>query len=115
MFLIQTFTRSQARRRGSQASRRPRWFRLVLASVLNVGYGDYIRGPRWLVEMLAPTTVAFAVPIYRRRSLILRHWILLTIGIVRRQRDLHGLLLVPVGLANVLAAPLLAPILACLH
>jgi putative effector of murein hydrolase len=54
---------------------------LALAAGLNVGYGDYIRGPRWLVELLAPATVAFAVPIYRRRALVIRHWLLLAVGI----------------------------------
>ncbi len=55
---------------------------LLLAAGLNVGYVDYIRGPRWLVELLAPATVAVAVPIYQRRALIRRHWFLLTVGVV---------------------------------
>lgn len=55
---------------------------LAAAAALHVRYADYIRGPRLLVALLAPSTVAFAVPIYRRRALILRHWGLLTLGVL---------------------------------
>ena len=54
---------------------------LLTAVLLKVSYGEYLQGPRLLVELLAPATIAFAVPIYRRRALIARHWLLLAIGI----------------------------------
>ena len=37
---------------------------MVAALALHESYGDYIRGTGWLVGMLGPATVAFAVPIY---------------------------------------------------
>ncbi|BDU71851.1 LrgB family protein [Mesoterricola silvestris] len=55
---------------------------LGVALLLHVGYGDYIRGPRLLVGLLAPATIAFAVPIYRCRALIARHWLLLLVGVL---------------------------------
>lgn len=55
---------------------------LVVVASLHVHYADYIHGTHWLVALLAPATVAFAVPIYEQRRLILRHWPLLAIGIV---------------------------------
>lgn len=50
---------------------------LVLGAVLvalGVAYPRYRDGAGWLVTMLGPTTVAFAVPIYRERALLRRHW-----------------------------------------
>ena len=47
---------------------------MVAASSLHVSYGQYIRGTGWLVDLLGPATVAFAVPIYEQRALIRRHW-----------------------------------------
>lgn len=55
---------------------------LVIVASLHVRYGEYIRGTHWLVTLLAPATVAFAVPIYEQRAVILRHWPLLAVGIV---------------------------------
>lgn len=44
---------------------------LVAALALgHVRYDDYLRGGRWLVALLGPTTVAFAVPLYRHRALV---------------------------------------------
>ena len=55
---------------------------LGFAALMGERYADYIRGTHWLVAMLAPTTVAFAVPIYRQRALILRQWRVVTLGVV---------------------------------
>jgi predicted murein hydrolase (TIGR00659 family) len=55
---------------------------LALALLLRVDYTTYFAGPRWLVTMLGPTTVAFAIPIYRQRDLIRRHWKTLAVGTV---------------------------------
>lgn len=72
--------------------RRPRWWTapllltpvllIALALAVHEGYGDYIRGTHWLMFMLGPTTVAFALPIYEQRALIRRHWPILCIGVV---------------------------------
>lgn len=55
---------------------------LMLALLLRVDYATYFAGPRWLVAMLGPTTVAFAIPIHRQRELIRRHWKTLAIGTI---------------------------------
>ncbi len=70
----------------------PRWYLsplavtpallLALALFLHTGYGDYIRGTHWIVMMLGPATVAFAIPIYEQRNTIRRHWPVLVIGVV---------------------------------
>lgn len=43
-------------------------------------YGEYLSGTHWLVVLLGPATVAFAVPIHQNRLLIRRHWRLLLLG-----------------------------------
>jgi predicted murein hydrolase (TIGR00659 family) len=68
----------------------PRWWStpvtmaplLLIATVLllHVSYRDYIRGTGWLVALLGPATVAFAIPIYEQRALICRHWPVLLAG-----------------------------------
>lgn len=54
---------------------------LALALLLNERYRDYIRGTHWLISMLGPVTVAFAIPIYERRHLVKRHWPALAVGV----------------------------------
>ncbi|MCK1441494.1 MULTISPECIES: LrgB family protein [unclassified Bradyrhizobium] len=70
----------------------PRWWLmpltitpvLIAAAVLSLhaSYHDYIRGTKWLVLLLGPATVAFAIPIYEQRGLIRRHWPVLLVGIL---------------------------------
>jgi len=70
----------------------PRWWLMPLAvtpvlvaiAVLSfhASYNDYIRGTRWLVVLLGPVTVAFAVPIYEQRALIRRQWPVLLVGML---------------------------------
>ena len=55
---------------------------MIAALTLNVSYRDYIRGTHWLVALLGPATVAFAVPIYEQRALIRRRWPMLLAGMV---------------------------------
>jgi predicted murein hydrolase (TIGR00659 family) len=54
----------------------------LLALALHTGYREYIRGTHWLIGMLGPVTVAFALPIYEQRALIRRHWPVLTAGVL---------------------------------
>lgn len=49
---------------------------------LHASYSDYIGGTRWLMLLLGPATVAFAVPIYQQRHLIRRHWPVMLVSIV---------------------------------
>jgi predicted murein hydrolase (TIGR00659 family) len=57
---------------------------LLIATVwlLHTSYADYIRGTHWLVALLGPSTVAFAIPIYEQRALIRNHWPVLLVGVV---------------------------------
>lgn len=53
---------------------------IILILVSHASYREYLRGTHWLVALLGPATVAFAVPIYEQRALIRRHWPVLAIG-----------------------------------
>ena len=53
-----------------------------LTVALHTGYRDYMRGGQWLLLLLGPATVAFAVPIYEQRALIRRYWATLALGVV---------------------------------
>lgn len=63
---------------------------LVLAPLLLIGlslalresYADYIHVTHWLVTMLGPVTVAFAIPIYEQRATIRRFWPALALGVL---------------------------------
>jgi len=50
--------------------------------VFHVSYREYSQGTHWLVVLLGPATVAFAVPIFEQRALIRRHWLLLVLGVL---------------------------------
>lgn len=73
-------------------ARLPRWWTspllatwtvcTLLLLTFRVSYQEYFSGGHWLVLLLGPATVAFAVPIYEQRILIKRHWIILLLGIV---------------------------------
>lgn len=55
---------------------------ILLVVALHASYRDYIRGAGWLLAMLGPVTVAFAVPIWEQRALIRRYWPVLLAGMV---------------------------------
>lgn len=59
----------------------PTTLALVLLA-LGTGYQDYAHGAGWLVTLLGPATVAFAVPIYEQRAEIRRFWPVLAVGMV---------------------------------
>ncbi|QEX25178.1 murein hydrolase effector protein LrgB [Hypericibacter adhaerens] len=54
---------------------------IVIVLALHAGYRDYSRATHWLMALLGPATVAFALPIYEQRALIRRHWPVLLIGV----------------------------------
>ncbi|MCX8998944.1 LrgB family protein [Rhizobiaceae bacterium BDR2-2] len=54
---------------------------IVAALTLHTGYADYIRSTHWLMLLLGPATVAFAIPIYEQRDLIRRTWPVLVFGV----------------------------------
>jgi len=53
----------------------------VVVLVAHIPYPVYFQDTRWLMWLLGPATVAFAVPIYEYRELMKRHWISLTVGV----------------------------------
>lgn len=55
---------------------------LAAVLLLHTSYPTYIRGTGWLLSLLGPVTVAFAVPIYQQRAVIRRHWPVLLAGAV---------------------------------
>jgi predicted murein hydrolase (TIGR00659 family) len=54
----------------------------ALALALHADYQRYLQGTRWLLVLLGPATVAFALPIYEQRQLIRQHWGILVIGVL---------------------------------
>jgi predicted murein hydrolase (TIGR00659 family) len=54
---------------------------IAIAVILNASYQDYMRDTHWLLALLGPATVAFAVPIYEQRALIKRYWPILLAGV----------------------------------
>ncbi|WGF86816.1 LrgB family protein [Marinivivus vitaminiproducens] len=55
---------------------------IAAAWTLHTGYREYIQGTHWLMTLLGPVTVAFAIPIYQQRTLIVRHWPVLLAGVI---------------------------------
>lgn len=55
---------------------------LAVAVPLNTAYAEYSRDTHWLMSVLGPVTVAFAVPIWQQRALLARHWPALTLGML---------------------------------
>ena len=55
---------------------------LAVAIPLHTAYAEYARNTHWLMGVLGPVTVAFAVPIWQQRALLARHWPALLIGMV---------------------------------
>ena len=55
---------------------------LAIAVPLNTAYAEYSRDTHWLMSVLGPVTVAFAVPIWQQRALLARHWPALTLGML---------------------------------
>lgn len=55
---------------------------VVMLVVTRVSYQDYIGETHWLLWLLGPSTIAFAVPVYENMAIIRRHWISLTAGVI---------------------------------
>jgi putative effector of murein hydrolase len=55
---------------------------IVITVASHTSYSVYINGTHWLIAALGPATVAFAVPIYRQRAVIRRHWLVLAAGVL---------------------------------
>ncbi|MDZ7279727.1 LrgB family protein [Pantoea eucrina] len=58
---------------------------VVLVGLLlltHVSWQDYIAESHWLIWLLGPATLAFAVPVYENLALIKRHWLSLSLGVI---------------------------------
>lgn len=55
---------------------------VALLMVTHISWQDYIAENHWLLWLLGPATLAFAVPVYENMALIKRHWLSLTAGVV---------------------------------
>ncbi|UZE28238.1 LrgB family protein [Pseudomonas asplenii] len=55
---------------------------LAVAIPLHTAYAEYSRDTHWLILVLGPATVAFAVPIWQQRGLMVRHWPALLLGML---------------------------------
>lgn len=54
----------------------------LLIVAFRASYAEYLSGTHWLVMLLGPATVSFAIPIHRNRSVIRRNWAILSVGVV---------------------------------
>jgi len=55
---------------------------LVLILVFgHISYQNYMGEAHWLLWLLVPATIAFAVPVYDNLAVIKRHWMSLTAGV----------------------------------
>jgi putative effector of murein hydrolase len=55
---------------------------LAVAMPLHTAYAEYSTNTHWLMLVLGPVTVAFAVPIWQQRALLARNWLALLIGML---------------------------------
>lgn len=55
---------------------------LALAVPLHTAYAEYSSNTHWLMLVLGPVTVAFAVPIWQQRQMLARHWPALLLGML---------------------------------
>ncbi|ANI30313.1 LrgB [Yersinia entomophaga] len=55
---------------------------VLLLVVTHISYQDYIGETHWLLWLLGPATIAFAVPVYENLSIIRRHWLSLSAGVI---------------------------------
>lgn len=56
---------------------------LVLILVFgHISYQSYMGENHWLIWLLGPATIAFAVPVYDNLAIIKRHWMSLTAGVL---------------------------------
>ncbi|MCT4707427.1 LrgB family protein [Enterobacteriaceae bacterium H11S18] len=55
---------------------------VLMLIVAHISYQNYMGESRWLMWLLGPATIAFAVPVYDNLHVIKRHWMSLTAGVV---------------------------------
>lgn len=55
---------------------------VLLLVVTHISYQSYIGETHWLLWLLGPATIAFAVPVYENLHIIRRHWLSLSVGVL---------------------------------
>lgn len=55
---------------------------VTLLLVTHISWQNYIGESHWLLWLLGPATLAFAVPVYENLAIIRRHWLSLTAGVI---------------------------------
>lgn len=55
---------------------------VTLLIITHISWQNYIGESRWLLWLLGPATLAFAVPVYDNMAIIRRHWMSLTAGVI---------------------------------
>lgn len=55
---------------------------IVLLLTTHISWESYIGDNHWLIWLLGPATLAFAIPVYENLSLIRRHWMSLGAGVL---------------------------------
>ena len=55
---------------------------VVILLITHITWKDYIADSHWLIWLLGPATLAFAVPVYENLAIIKRHWMSLSAGVI---------------------------------
>lgn len=55
---------------------------VVMLLITHITWKDYIAESHWLIWLLGPATLAFAVPVYENMAIIKRHWMSLSAGVI---------------------------------
>jgi predicted murein hydrolase (TIGR00659 family) len=55
---------------------------VAMVVLFHIPYTDYMAESHWLLWLLGPATVAFAIPVYEQRQIIRRHWLSLSLGVL---------------------------------
>nr|WP_086980751.1 LrgB family protein [Vibrio aphrogenes] len=54
---------------------------ILVVVAFRIPYQTYMSDAHWLLWMLGPATIAFAIPVYDNRKLVARHWLSMSIGV----------------------------------
>ncbi|OTG79496.1 hypothetical protein B9T33_11955 [Acinetobacter sp. ANC 5054] len=55
---------------------------IIFMSIFHISYDTYMQESQWIIWMLGPATVAFAIPIYEYHQVIRKHAMSISLGIV---------------------------------
>lgn len=55
---------------------------VAILALTHVTYQHYMVDTQWLLWLLGPATIAFAVPVYENLTIIRRHWLSLSTGVI---------------------------------